>query len=121
MLGSHGDSIRDPPGEQMRAQAVPLTPIDPSAPYGNYKLSQDRFRADGLPFPQVGPSNPLFPQPGLSDSQVYGSRGSRHDGDRAKKASGVQDYFKDERFTGDITESIEMTIRDYNICANRCS
>ena len=37
--------------------------------------------------------------------------------DSPKKASSVHQYFRDSKFTGDLTQSIEFTIRDYNICA----
>ena len=45
------------------------------------------------------------------------SRGT--EGDDSRKVSGVNQHFKDRKFTGDIKQSIELTIRDYNICARQ--
>ena len=39
--------------------------------------------------------------------------------DRSKKASSVYSQLKDSRFSGDISQSLELTIRDYNVCARQ--
>ena len=42
-----------------------------------------------------------------------------HDTNDSRKATNVFQYFKDSKFTGDIKQSIELTIRDYNVCARQ--
>ena len=37
----------------------------------------------------------------------------------SRKATNVFQYFKDNKFTGDISQSIELSIRDYNVCARQ--
>ena len=60
---------------------------------------------------------PLTPHPPLDRS----SRIPPHlgDYDDTRKASYVQQYFKDRKFTGDLTQSIELVLRDYNVCARQ--
>ena len=50
-----------------------------------------------------------------------GSRMPPHlgDYDDTRKASYVQQYFKDRKFTGDLSQSIELVLRDYNVCARQ--
>ena len=45
---------------------------------------------------------------------------ARHsDGDDSRKATYIFQYFKDNNFTGDLSQSIEMTLRDYNVCSRQ--
>ena len=39
--------------------------------------------------------------------------------DLSEKAAGVQSFFKEEKFTGDISESIEHTVRSFEACASQ--
>ena len=41
------------------------------------------------------------------------------DHDDRKKASYVQQCFKDRKFTDDLTQSIELVLKDYNVCARQ--
>lgn len=43
------------------------------------------------------------------------------DGKDSRKGTKLFQYFKDKKFTGDIKQSIELTIRDYNVCARQHS
>ena len=47
--------------------------------------------------------------PGVREQDTHDSR----------KATNVFQYFKDNKFTGDISQSIELSIRDYNVCARQ--
>ena len=37
----------------------------------------------------------------------------------SQKATNVFNYFKDNMFTGDLSQSIDMTLRDFNVCARQ--
>ena len=41
------------------------------------------------------------------------------DGDDSRKATNVFQYFKDSKFSGNLSQSNEMTLRDYNVCARQ--
>jgi len=48
------------------------------------------------------------------------SSGASHtSGGDTRKASYVNHYFKDRRFTGDMSQSIDVTIRDFAICSEQ--
>lgn len=42
-----------------------------------------------------------------------------HELNDLRKTSSVFQYFKESKFTGDIRQSIELTLRDYNVCARQ--
>ena len=39
--------------------------------------------------------------------------------DLAKTATGVQEFFKDNKFIGDVSEYIELTVKPFDVCANQ--
>ena len=41
------------------------------------------------------------------------------DSNESRRAPNVFHYFKDNKFTGDLSRSIGMTLRDYNVCARQ--
>ena len=47
------------------------------------------------------------------------SDAGQSDSDDSRKATNVLQYFKDNKFTGDLSQSIEMTLRDYKVCARQ--
>ena len=62
--------------------------------------------APSQPFPEPASRN-AFPQPPPGDYED------------TRKASYVHQHFKDRKFTGDITQSIQLVIRDYLVCAQQ--
>lgn len=42
-----------------------------------------------------------------------------NDGSDFRKATNIFQYFKDSKFSGDISQSIELTIRDYIVCVRQ--
>ena len=70
--------------------------VPPGAPPG----------APTQPFPEPGSRN-AFPPPPPSDYED------------TRKARYFHQHFKDRKFTGDITQSIQLVIRDYLICAQQ--
>lgn len=65
---------------------------------------------DRIPFEEFFTANP----PPASSQKVRDCTDSR-------KATNDFQCFKDDKFTGDINESIELTLRAYNVCARRHS
>ena len=53
--------------------------------------------------------------PSTRDSTAFAAE----DSNDSRKATNVFQYFKDSKFTGDMNQSIELTIRDYNVCARQ--
>ena len=47
------------------------------------------------------------------------SEAGHSDGDDSRKATNVFQYFKDNKFSGELSQSIEMTLRDYNVCTRQ--
>ena len=52
----------------------------------------------------------------LTPASHVPSDAGQSDGDDSRKATYVFQYFMDNKFTGDLSQSIEMTLRDYNVC-----
>ena len=69
--------------------------------------------------PQSGtPTIPNPPRSGVTGS-IPTLPTTSSDRDDTRKANYVLQHFKDNRFTGALTQTIEMTLRDYNICARQ--
>ena len=71
---------------------------------------------DARSIPGVGNLLPTFREDGMADQKIPPPTQGY---DLAKKAAGVQAFFKDEKFTGDINESIELTVKSYEVCASQ--
>ena len=65
-------------------------------------VNAPRLRAETRPASSLEPSDVL-----------------ESDSNDSRKATNVFQYFKDNKFTGDLSQSIEMTLRDYNVCARQ--
>ena len=55
-------------------------------------------------------------EPCMASPENISPRAPSH-GDNTRKATYVLQHFKDNRFSGDLSQSIELKLRDYNVCS----
>lgn len=91
---------------------VPGVRTSRTAPSGQGTRSTVRQLQSGMrPISDEPGSNPVRTMPTPQATSL-----ERED---TRKANYVLQHFKDNRFTGALTQSIEMTLRDYKICARQ--
>lgn len=57
--------------------------------------------------------------PNSASNITHAIPGSSSSGEDTRKENYVSQHFRYNRFQGDLSQSIELTLRDYNICACR--
>ena len=114
-MGDHINNPNTPPaGHQTPTAMNPPTTPGPSPNANTYAAPTESNDARyGVPRPQV-----------INQPQINNNRPLHHPPqpsyvDPSKKATGVQQYFRDDKFKGDLDQSIVNTVRDYEICANQ--
>ena len=108
--------------------ARPLTGAIPQQQASMNRLNQSQDQAQGnstgeqhpTTHPTNNPTNhPTNPPTNRPRGQLNQTPSNLVDYDDTRKASYVHQHCKDRKFTGDITQSMELFLRDYNVCTRQ--